>query len=169
MVMEPMADSSEGVREGIERGKFRSGLKSKRQNTGTLKRKRDDVEESGGIDGIPEGSANAPTNGAVSGAMDPDRAVKKRKVRGPKGPNPLSIKKPKARKISENDDAEGAEGATQADPASVEESTYIDTVDIVTTSTDGVTTAPSKRRRKRKHKVLGTNDLKTDVEVTSEA
>lgn len=87
MVMEPMAASTERVREQEERGKFRVGLKGSKQ-TGNpaaigTKRKREDEDQPG------------------AGASDddqtttPEKQKKKRKARGPSGPNPLSMKKSK--------------------------------------------------------------------------
>jgi len=175
MVMEPMAESSEGVREGLERSKFRSGLKSKRQNTGTLKRKRDADEESGGGDGNPAGSTRAAMNGVVNGEAEMDRAVKKKRTRGPKGPNPLSIKKPKTRESAEDHAQEAkvakeAKQAKQADLAGLEAHTQPNiVVDIVATSTDGAQVAPPKRRRKRTHKSIGADNLHTGPILDSEA
>ena len=76
MVMEPMAETSVGVREGVEREKFRGGVK----RLAGVKRKREDAGEPG--DGERKGSGE-------------EGERKKRKVRGSKGPNPLSVKKPK--------------------------------------------------------------------------
>ena len=75
MVMEPMAETSVGVREGVEREKFRGGVK----RLGGVKRKR---EDDGGV-------------GAEGKGLGEERERKKKKVRGQKGPNPLSVKKPK--------------------------------------------------------------------------
>ena len=86
MVMEPMAEGSVGVREDTERSKFRSGLRGR--SAGLLgKRKRGedegtdvDAREDKPVTSIPEGD---------------ETAVKKKKAQGPKGPNPLSVKKAK--------------------------------------------------------------------------
>lgn len=79
MVLEPMSAPSEGVRDGLERGKFRVGL-----NEPTLgKRKRDGDGDAGGGDG-----ANA------EGTKKKNKKDKK-----VKGPNPLSVKKPKKRDL----------------------------------------------------------------------
>ena len=153
MVMEPMADSSEGVREGVERGKFRSGLRSKRGSTATSKRKRDDDGGNASMDGLLEGNSVTVTNGAVSGEGDTGRLVKRKRTRGPKGPNPLSIKKSKTRKSTE-DPAQAVKEAKTGDMTNVEVHTQLAdaVVDIVVTSTNGAREAPSKRKRKRKHK-----------------
>ncbi|KAL4797448.1 hypothetical protein BDV19DRAFT_45786 [Aspergillus venezuelensis] len=60
MILEPMSSPSEGIREGVEQDKFRTGL-----NT-------------------PE-------------ARGENKEKKKREVKKPKAPNPLSVKKPKKR------------------------------------------------------------------------
>ncbi|PBP18500.1 hypothetical protein BUE80_DR010575 [Diplocarpon rosae] len=74
MIMEPMAESSTDNREREERGKFRDGL---RRGNGALKRKRDgeDRDEGEKVDG------KEPT--------------KKKKRKGPKEPNPLSMPRSK--------------------------------------------------------------------------
>ncbi|TEY73356.1 hypothetical protein BOTCAL_0079g00210 [Botryotinia calthae] len=83
MIMEPMAETSTETRDREERSKFRQGIKSGRAS-GSLKRKRtegdeDDDEESAKKDmGVPEGAAK-----------------KKKNAPGPKGPNPLAMKKKK--------------------------------------------------------------------------
>ena len=80
MVMEPMAHASIGVREREEKGKLRAGVKKITGNTGVLgKRKRE--EENGDEDDNAEST----------------QIKKKKKAYGAKGPNPLSIKKKKAR------------------------------------------------------------------------
>ncbi len=79
MIMEPMAENTSEQRAREERGKFRDGLK---RGSGSLKRKR---EEDG--DGEHFGER------AEDGYDVPKK--KKKAVKGPKGPNPLAVKKPK--------------------------------------------------------------------------
>lgn len=77
MIMEPMAPISAMKRERDERGKFVAGIKDTRPKQ--AKRKRED-------------------EGAEAGKEEDggDKDKKKRtKIRGPKGPNPLSVKKKK--------------------------------------------------------------------------
>jgi U3 small nucleolar RNA-associated protein 23 len=74
MIMEPMAGATAENREKEERGKFRAGLK---RGSGSLKRKREDDE-------VKE---DAETN--------EDMQKKRKSVKGPKGPNPLAVKKSK--------------------------------------------------------------------------
>lgn len=83
MVMEPMSEGSAGVREGTEREKFRSGIRGR---LGGLKRKRDDEE----LDGP---NTNERVEGKASEKSE--NLALRRKTRGPKGPNPLSVKKAK--------------------------------------------------------------------------
>jgi U3 small nucleolar RNA-associated protein 23 len=80
MVMEPMAGRSAEVREAEEKGKVRAGLKSRRgAEVSGEKRKADD-----GVEGEEAKEA------------DLDASVPKRKKpKGPSGPNPLSVKKAK--------------------------------------------------------------------------
>jgi U3 small nucleolar RNA-associated protein 23 len=85
MIMEPMADATERVKEREERGKLRAGLKNRRGEQVGVKRKRD-MEE----------SANDGTE-KERDAEESSRGAPKRRKRGPKGPNPLSVKKPKRR------------------------------------------------------------------------
>ncbi|KAF2858775.1 hypothetical protein K470DRAFT_220492 [Piedraia hortae CBS 480.64] len=79
MLLEPMAATTAAVRDEEETSKLRSGLKSVRP-AGT-KRKRDDADER--------------TSEGAKEVVAAEAKAKKRKVRGPKGPNPLSMKKAK--------------------------------------------------------------------------
>ncbi|KAL6712108.1 hypothetical protein ACN47E_003151 [Coniothyrium glycines] len=81
VLMEPMADATEKLREREEKSKFKQGLKGQR-NPEAQKRKRDDEEEE-----AEEGRAIAD-----QGTNDSNPS-KKRRQKGPKGPNPLSVKK----------------------------------------------------------------------------
>ncbi|KAK3614358.1 hypothetical protein LTR56_027300 [Elasticomyces elasticus] len=105
MILEPMATKSVKVREGEERSKLKAGLISRRPAGAGAKRKRESDEAE---DGEPEGGEG---EGGEDGAEVPERvklmqaaeqeagvhepAVQKRKVKGPKGPNPMSVKKSK--------------------------------------------------------------------------
>ena len=100
MVMEPMAAGSVNAREGVEREKFRSGLKTR--GTGLVgKRKRN---ENDGDAIAREGQE------AKSVTKGDERAGKKRKVKGPKGPNPLSVKKPKKPTVGDQKEGTRREG-----------------------------------------------------------
>ena len=147
MVMEPMAAGSINAREGMEREKFRSGLKTR--GTGLVgKRKRN--EDDG--DAIARHRQEA-----KSANEDDERAGKKKKVKGPKGPNPLSVKKPKKttvgdqrRETKREGRSDEALGYPDAGEARVE--TRVPTMDIVDGSFDETQNHEAKRKRKRKHK-----------------
>jgi len=108
MIMEPMAEATENLRDREEKGKFRDGLKGRASGSVGMKRKRDDGEE--------EGEEEA-------------KEAKKKKVYGqPKGPNPLSVKKTKKadgegaakkpggeRKGEKSQDAPQEEGAAEGE------------------------------------------------------
>jgi U3 small nucleolar RNA-associated protein 23 len=90
MVMEPMAGRSAEVREAEEKGKVRAGLKSRRgAEVSGEKRKIDD-----GLDG--EDAKEADLDASVP---------KRKKPKGPSGPNPLSVKK--AKKPAEEKKSQG--------------------------------------------------------------
>ena len=146
MVMEPMAEGSVGVREGVERGKFRAGLKGR--NPSGVKRKRDPEDEA--ETGKVAGSGDAPSRG---GEEDLERVVKKRKARGPKGPNPLSVKKPKKEKSQPEAQNHKESGLTKTHKEEVgSRSQPIAHSNIIEVAADGTETTPAKRKRKRKHK-----------------
>ena len=143
MVMEPMAEGSVGVRDGIERSKFRSGLRGK----GSLllgKRKRGE-DEGSDVDAAEGKQANSGPGG------DEKTAIKK-KMKGPKGPNPLSMKKPK-REASSNSRTENEHGekALSFDP----EETVADpkpSTPMIEGALNEAPNSPERRKRKRKHK-----------------
>lgn len=160
MIMEPMAESSIGVREGLERSKFRSGLKAR--GTGPLgKRKRADEEDSPDVQ--REKEANHVAEGDQNG-------VKKKKAKGPKGPNPLAVKKPKR---LDSDVQKTAEESTwiannPESEADVERSKPV--ADEVQETPEDSRDLPIKKKRKRKHKTkiadssagAATSDNETD-------
>ncbi|KAI9701626.1 MAG: hypothetical protein M1820_006397 [Bogoriella megaspora] len=123
LIMEPMSESSKIVEQKEEIGKFRSGLVAKTQG---VKRKREEAEG--------ERDENGDIR-MVGGDKENDEGwqkVERKKKKGPKGPNPLSVKKPKKRDPRPGNDGRAfhADGAT---PSSASE-------------------PAEKRRRKRKHK-----------------
>ena len=134
MVMEPMADTSAGVKEGMERGKLREGIKSKGN-----KRKRDFVEEE-----------ETTTKREVNTAEGVE--TKKRKIKGVKGPNPLSVKKPKRQSVKADEDASSKQ-------------------DLIEFSKDGVITQEAsndmgnsvdRKKRKRKHRSSKSHTIISD-------
>lgn len=82
MLMEPISDVTVQYIYQEEKLKLRAGLKSKRLVLGKRVRDGDDDQKT-----------DAVGDGAESGEG------KKKRKKGPKGPNPLSMKKPKSRKV----------------------------------------------------------------------
>lgn len=125
MIMEPMASSTTDNREKEERVKFRAGLK---RGSGSLKRKREDASD-GDVEGHKENTTE-------------DVPKKKKKVKGPKGPNPLSIKKSKKR--AEEDDATSVNVEKKSKDPALESLPSLGLVDA--------SDETAKRKRKRKPK-----------------
>ncbi|EON62050.1 hypothetical protein W97_01269 [Coniosporium apollinis CBS 100218] len=161
MIMEPMSEASAGLREREERGKFRAGLKGRREG-GALagrveKRKREDEEHGEGDEievGADAGAEHEDGHDvmAVGDAQAAPAAKKRRK--GPKGPNPLSVKKPKRR--VEQDGAGAKRPANESAPPTVITAAPTPTIDA--TATEEAT----KKKRKRKHK---TNTFGADADA----
>ena len=134
MIMEPMAGATADSREREERVKLRAGLKSGRGSGGQgTKRKR----ESDGDDKA----------GAQQGGVEDGTARNKAKhEKGPKGPNPLAVKKPK-KKV----DGEWATSASRDQPTESGGSLSQGLTEELDPN--------AKRRRRRKHKSGGNNDM----------
>lgn len=153
MVMEPMADSSVGVREGIEREKLRIGLRVNGHAAG-VKRKRVDPNDVDVSDAQDSGS-HEPEEG---------KALKK-KMRGPKGPNPLSVKK---RRISK--DCLKRTGEAEKAPKTYSNEKFQSERDVDEPrssmtdrgSSDERQSSPTKQKRKRKHKKTSFQNLGND-------
>lgn len=118
MILEPMSDESARLRAREERSKFRAGLKPT-----VGKRKRDDNDDD-------EEDGDVAASGKGTESKSP--AKKKSKRYGPKGANPLSMKK-KSKKQPE--EASVAKKVAKTEETSTEE--------------------PAKRKRKRKAKSTG--------------
>ncbi|KAI5258746.1 hypothetical protein E4T42_00590 [Aureobasidium subglaciale] len=140
MIMEPMATQTEEFREAEEMGKVRAGLKGRRGAAPeqALKRKREDDDED---DAGAEGGAPAP---------DTDAAPKKRVRKGPKGPNPLSMKKSKKQTTKEEAEKQAIRKAIKSDPQAAEKALPADIA--IEATADGGEDGASKKRRRRKHK-----------------
>ena len=149
MILEPMAVATEDVREREERRKFRSVLREKSSAGGGVKRKRvEDVSgETAGDDGMNAG-------------LDEDGEVKKKKKRkGPKGPNPLSVKKPKKR--PQKKVKEGEREAGPIEPAGVSPALMDGAANgQLDPAQSGASDLPAKKRRKRKHGGHGNHESK---------
>jgi len=141
MILEPMAGVTEQAREREEREKMRAGLIGRRGAHAGVKRK---LEEEGG----------AAERGVAREESAP--TVKRRKVTGVKGPNPLSVKKAKPEKkktvASEVEDERATiRKASKSDPQAAEKAIDAATAVNGAVSVDTATDGPRKRKRKRKH------------------
>ncbi|KJK78995.1 hypothetical protein H634G_05810 [Metarhizium anisopliae BRIP 53293] len=121
MIMEPMSDESAQLRAREERSKFRAGLKP---TVGKRKRAERDNGDEQDDDGKTDGDHGSMM---ATGAEPKPPAKKKSKRPGPKGPNPLSVKK-KAKK--------------QPDGTR--------TLKMTAETEEKLDEAPAKRKRKRK-------------------
>ncbi|KAH8700697.1 putative rRNA processing protein [Talaromyces proteolyticus] len=131
MVLEPLSIPSERVRIGVEKGKFKTGVQAALDVVSNLKRKRDDEEED-----------------PVSRTRGPKKA---------RGPNPLSMKKPKSR-AKQTPDQEGKK--TKSRPKESEAGGDLD-------NADGETTSMPKTKRKRRHKNTKTEADSTEIPAES--
>jgi len=95
MIMEPMAEATEDLKTREERQKIRSGLKT-RSTLGKRKREGNEVKAQDTANG-EETPKFAPSSDSIPATTDNAEPDKKKKRKGPKGPNPLSVKKPKNR------------------------------------------------------------------------
>ncbi|KAL9009035.1 MAG: hypothetical protein Q9173_005901 [Seirophora scorigena] len=146
MIMEPMAESTIGVKEGMEREKFRAGLRGK-----TTKRKREDNDEK------EEGNDDRGNKDDDDHAGSAEKINNKRsRVRGPKEPNPLSVKKSR-KEISGPRESGGAISALALkEPENPAERVG----SIIEHNPESGQPPPGKRKRKRKHKPGKLDDLK---------
>jgi U3 small nucleolar RNA-associated protein 23 len=130
VLMEPMANATEELREREEKSKFKMGLKGQRKPDQTPKRKRDDEEGERDDQAVAYGATPA----------------KKKRRNGPKQPNPLSMKKAKKDK-----------SATQPAPKKTKAT---DTDDARPSTTDEAAAGgeSSGRKRKRKPKTKSDGD-----------
>ncbi|KLJ09455.1 hypothetical protein EMPG_15125 [Blastomyces silverae] len=140
MVLEPLSNSSEGVREGFERGKLKTGI----MKVVPGKRKRAGSEE---------------------GEEEEDRsmATKEKKQKRVKGPNPLSVKKskPKDKPSSSSRGGGGGGGEKNEDRGLIEaeQQPARDSKDESTKELSsggggggGSTVKPKRKRRHKSHK-----------------
>lgn len=161
MIMEPMAEKSEEIRDTEERAKFRAGLKGRRgaSEPESLKRKRTDEDGEG--DDI---DAGARTNGTAD-----TQPIPKKKRKGPKGPNPLSMKKTKKTVAADiEQEKQVIRKVAKKDPQAQEKA--VDAETAVETAQDEQTDTPAKRKRRRKHKTVGDDAPgESALDVTVEA
>jgi U3 small nucleolar RNA-associated protein 23 len=128
LLMEPMANATEELREREEKSKFKMGLKGQRKPDQAPKRKRDD-----------EGEERDDQSVAVD-----DTPARKKRQKGPKQPNPLSMKKAKKDK-SEMQPAPKKTKTTDADNAQP-------------SAAEATAGESSGRKRKRKPKTKSDGD-----------
>lgn len=135
VLMESMADITEQHREREEKSKFKLGLKGQRKPDAPLKRKREDEGQGG------EGS------GSIANQSTGEAKPKAKKRKGPKGPNPLSVKKPKKEKAATQPNAtkKSQPSTSKANGGGSQEGEREDS-------------APRKRRRKHRPKAEGGDD-----------
>lgn len=152
MIMEPMAGASTNIKDKEEKAKFRAGLTAARG----AKRLRgaDDDEDH---DGEGEAMMRAVRNlvGGTEGQKedetgDATEPAKKKRKRGPSGPNPMSVKKKKkdtSQSVAKKPKAVAPAGATEA-PIQAESTDSKRAEDNAQLQPDGT----AKPKRKRKHK-----------------
>lgn len=149
MIMEPMAASTAKVAAQEERSKHKLGLKDQRSGPRGMKRGLEDDDEDD--QDLKTGNAKAdPSAATVGGNPQPP---KKRRKRGPSGPNPLSVKKSKP-------SAGGGTGPSakrsvkRREEVSTTTGTDATTSPSIPTTTGTPTEGPgdnTKKKRKRKH------------------
>lgn len=141
MVMEPMAGRSAEVKEAEEKSKIRAGLKSRRGAEVTGEKRKADNEDGEEEEGEKEVDASVP---------------KRKKPKGPSGPNPLSVKKSKKPAAQEGKKSQGKKvedersairKATKQDPQAGEKALSAEAA-----VGDAATGTSGKRVRKRKPK-----------------
>ncbi|CAN9202912.1 unnamed protein product [Alternaria alternata] len=133
VLMESMAEATEQHREREEKSKFKLGLKGQRKPDEAPKRKREDEGQAGQGDQSIEDQATG------------DARPKAKKRKGPKGPNPLSVKKPKKEKTALPSAAKKTRPSTSETDGDKKRGEREDS-------------APRKRRRKHKSKADGGGD-----------
>ncbi|KAJ4421683.1 hypothetical protein N0V85_000068 [Neurospora sp. IMI 360204] len=140
MILEPMSDASQQIRDREERQKFKDGIIRR-----TLKRKREDGDEgeedsegdsdSEGEEVQKEKSTDGAPDAAGSAEQEQTQKKKKKKNYGPKQPNPLALKKAK----KEDDKKKKSPSDQQQKPKKPAE-------------TNAEPTAEGKAKRKRRKK-----------------
>jgi U3 small nucleolar RNA-associated protein 23 len=99
MILEPMSGRTEDVKNAEEKRKYRAGLRDTRAKSAGAKRKREEEEEDDDDNDDDNDEDVGEQNGEIqNGETAKALPPKKRKIKGPKGPNPLSVKKAKKEK-----------------------------------------------------------------------
>ncbi|KAI4098071.1 MAG: hypothetical protein L6R37_006710 [Teloschistes peruensis] len=158
MILEPMAEGSLGVRDGMEKEKFRTGLRGK-----PGKRKRDEEEDDTAtnlVDGAGDMDVYAQNENGNA-----EQVKTKRRVRGLKGPNPLSVKKSK-KDGPRMEEEEGLASFLVGGKAT--DGPQEDGANVVETDPDRIDALSGKRKRKRKHRSAKIDDLRQELEGNDE-
>ncbi|KAK4461109.1 rRNA-processing protein utp23 [Cladorrhinum samala] len=136
LILEPMAESSQKARDREERAKFMSGIVR-----GSKRKREDDDDEGGGGGGDKSEDEADSGDERAKKKEEEEKPKKKKKNYGPKGPNPLAVKKKKRRDA----DAKDQKKAKKA-PAGAAQTA------AATASATGETSAENKAKRKRRKK-----------------
>lgn len=150
MILEPMGSRTEEVRDMEEKGKVRAGLKGRRAaEVIGQKRKRENGDE----------------ETAAEDDVEQQEAPNKRKLKGPSGPNPLSVKKAKKERDSVAKQVEDERAVVRrvagVDPQAVEKA--LDARVATEESGDiDIAQGPRKRKRKRKPTQVAEGAVETD-------
>ncbi|KAF2799109.1 hypothetical protein K505DRAFT_404790 [Melanomma pulvis-pyrius CBS 109.77] len=151
MILEPMASATEQQREQEEKAKFKAGLKSRRGAQTGQKRKHD------GEDGD---SAHVQANKSITGTPPGTLSRReKKRAKGPKAPNPLSVKKPKKTQTTPPNPSGGAASQTEDTNADTSQPPIEDA--LQTSIAEDEESRKPKRRRKHKRKGDGGADAHT--------
>ena len=169
MVMEPMAEASLSAREGFEKGKFRAGIRGNHPSVG-MKRKREDGsgDDGSGDDEIENDKTQGEKESDTTAELDGARK-KRKKTWGPKGPNPLSVKK--SRKIDKKPTGsieDGAQMTLAVKSASSDLVAVDDVPNIIEHSGNEGQAVSAKRKRKRKHKTKALEELKASIQENAD-
>jgi U3 small nucleolar RNA-associated protein 23 len=148
MILEPMASATEQQREQVENGKFKAGLKSRRASTAGQKRKHDEEDEK-------ETDVGRSPGGGLS-------RREKKKARGPKAPNPLSMMKSKKTLAAEAATAKAEKEKKKAAQAEGAPATDAPATPVVDDEES------RKRKRRRKHKKSGEGGGADGVEAQTD-
>ena len=151
MVMEPMSEGTMGAREGMEKEKFKTGLRGETTSFG--KRKRDDRDLVNG-DEESEAEVDVPRRNHVEA-----QAEKKTKSKGLKGPNPLSVKKSKkAVEIRDRERMKNPQTQNRAAPRSSDlngdRGSVAGIIGHASLGEQSMEHHSNKRKRRRRHKAL---------------
>jgi len=171
MILEPMAAKTEAAKEAEEKGKIRAGLKGRRPSDVIgMKRKRDDEEDQEAE--MPErAKAIVAAEAANANSGYVGSAPKKRKLKGPKGPNPLSVKKSNKDRGKMTDARQSEDGETTVRKATKPNlptvKAGVATLAANREARADVTEGARKRKRKRKpkesHAIDGQNGVDHEI------